>query len=190
VPASARPEGLVLETERLFLREFEASDVDALAEILGDPETMRYYPHPKSNDETRDWIEWSRASYREHGFGKWATIEKESGDLIGSIGLVMQDVDGDHLVEVGYILKRTRWHRGLATEAAAACRDHAFAVAGVDRLIALIRPENEPSWRLAERLGMHLWRHTERSGFGHRVYAMTREEWRETLAEPAFSPHP
>jgi len=175
--AVARPEATILETERLFLREFQPADVDALAEIMGDPETMRFYPHPKSREETAAWIEWSRRSYADHAFGHWAAVAKEGGELIGSIGLVMQDVDGDRLVEVGYILKRSRWHEGLATEAATACRDHAFAVVGVDRVIALIRPENGPSRRLAERLRMSIWRHTERSGRPHLVYAMTPPEW-------------
>jgi ribosomal-protein-alanine N-acetyltransferase len=177
-PAFQRPETTVLETQRLFLRELQSVDVEELAQVLGDPETMRFYPHPKSHEETLAWIEWSRRSYAENGFGLWALVLKEHGNLVGDCGLTMQDVDGESFVEVGYHLSRSHWHRGLATEAAAACRDHAFDGLGVDRLIALIRPENEPSSRLAERLGMSVWRHDQRSGMPHLVYSLTRREWR------------
>jgi RimJ/RimL family protein N-acetyltransferase len=107
----------------------------------------------------------------------WGLVLKENGKLVGDCGLTLQDVDGETFVEVGYHLNRSYWHRGLATEAATACRDHAFKIAGVDRLIALIRPENEPSWRVAERLGMQVWRRTERGGMPHLVYSLTRPEW-------------
>jgi len=176
-PAVGPVDGMVLQTERLYLRELVPSDADQLAEVLGDPEAMRFYPAPKSPEEILEWIEWSRRSYAEHGFGLWATVLKGSGLVIGDCGLTMQAVEGETFVEVGYHLSRNHWHRGLATEAAAACRDHAFAVVGVDRLIALIRPENEPSWRLAERLGMSVWRNTERNGLPHLVYSMTPPEW-------------
>ena len=166
-----------METERLYLREFQSSDVDPLFEVLGDGETMRFYPIAKTHQETAAWIDWSRGSYGENGFGLWASILKTTGTLIGDCGLTVQTVDEERFVEVGYHLNKRNWHQGFATEAALACRDHAFENVGVDRLIALIRPENEPSWRLAERLGMSIWRRTVRADLPHRVYAMTREEW-------------
>ena len=178
MPAAPRPETTVLETERLFLRELHPSDVDVLAEILGDVETMRFYPHPKSREETLAWIEWSQRSYADHGFGLWGMVLKEDGNLIGDCGLTVQDVDGESFVEVGYHLDKRYWHRGFAAEAALACRDHAFEAVGVDRLIALIRPENEPSWRLAEHLGLRVWRNTERGRVPHAVYSLTRLDWR------------
>lgn len=177
IPAVPRPETTILETGRLFLRELQLSDLDDLAGVLGDAETMRFYPHPKSREETMVWIEWSRRSYVANGFGLWGLVLKEGGNLVGDCGLTLQDVEGETLVEVGYHLEKRLWHRGLATEAALACRDHAFEVVGVDRLIALIRPENEPSWRLAQRLGMRIWRNAERGGIPHMVYSLTRPDW-------------
>jgi ribosomal-protein-alanine N-acetyltransferase len=184
MPASPRPETTVLETERLFLREFDPSDLEDLFEILGDGETMRFYPQPKSREGTAAWIEWCRGSYREHGFGLWGSVLKETGKLVGDCGLTLQAVDDERFVEVGYHLNKGFWHRGLATEAAVAVRDHAFETVGVDRLIALIRPENEPSRGVAERLGMTVWRHTERAGLAHLVYAMTRQD-RGGISRPA-----
>jgi RimJ/RimL family protein N-acetyltransferase len=173
--------GFVLQTDRLELRELAPADVDDLLEALGDADSMRFYPHPFSREEVVRWIEWSRRSYLEHGHGLWATILKENGELVGDCGLVVQLVDGRRLVEVGYHLKPSRQGRGLATEAAAACRDHAFTAVGVDRLIALIRPENVPSRGVAERIGMTVWKSTVRADLPHLVYSIDRPTWGDRL---------
>jgi RimJ/RimL family protein N-acetyltransferase len=180
-PAAAR-EPFRLETERLVLRTLTMADVDDLAAVLGDPETMRFYPAPKSRAETVGWIEWNLRNYADHGFGLWALELKETGEFAGDCGLTVQPVDDERFVEVGYHVRRDRWRQGLATEAATVCRDHAFEVVGVDRLIALVRVENEPSAGVARKLGMRRWRRVERSGFDHDVWAMTREEWREAVS--------
>jgi RimJ/RimL family protein N-acetyltransferase len=164
------------ETERLRLRELTLDDLDDLHRILGDAETMRFYPEPKTREGTRAWIEWCRRSYQEHGFGLWALILKESGELVGDCGLTLQDVDGEKLIEVGYHVRKSHWRRGLAAEAAVACRDHAFDVVGVDRLIALVRVENEPSAGVARKLGMTVWKQTMRLGMRHHVFSMRPQD--------------
>ncbi len=133
---------------------------------------MRFYPHPFSREEVAAWIERARRSYADHGFGLWGMVLREEGALVGDCGLTLQHVDGEDLVEVGYHVTRARQRAGLATEAAAACRDHAFGVLGAERLIALIRPENAPSRRVAEKIGMTVWRETVRLGMRHLVYAV------------------
>jgi RimJ/RimL family protein N-acetyltransferase len=167
----------VLSTERLRLRRLALGDVDALHEVLGDPETMRFYPHPYSRDEVKGWIEWCRRSYRENGFGLWALILKGTGQFVGDCGLTVQAVDGERFVEAGWHVRRTHWRQGLATEAGLVVRDHAFAVVGVDRLISLVRMENEPSAGVARKLGMAVWRHTQRAGVDHEVFSLKRGEW-------------
>ena len=77
-------------------------------------------------------------------------------------------------MEVGYVLERTHWRQGLATEAAAACRDYAFDVIRVDRVIALVRVGNEPSAGVAGKIGLVLWKHTTRAGLDHFVFSMAR----------------
>jgi RimJ/RimL family protein N-acetyltransferase len=160
------------ETDRLRLRKLSRYDLDYLFAILGDAETMRFYPAPKTRDETAAWIEWNLRNYRDHGFGLWALVLKETGEFVGDCGLTVQDVDGESLVEVGYHVKKTHWRQGLATEAAMACRDHAFDVVGVDRLIALVRIGNEPSAGVARNLGMTVWKETDRGGLRHSVFSM------------------
>ena len=174
----------VLDTERLRLRELTLEDVDDLQQVLGDQLAMRFYPHPFSREEVIAWIQWSRRSYAENGHGLWGMVLKETGELVGDCGLVVQDVDGDRLVEVGYHVKPAHQRQGLASEAAEACRDHAFREVGVDRLIALIHPGNTPSRGVAERIGMGVWKSTERRDLPHLVYAITRDEWTERLDKP------
>ena len=165
----------ILETPRLVLREFLAQDVDALSMILSDPETMRFYIKPFDRRGVEDWIARNRQRYTKDGHGLWAMILKSSGELIGDCGFVLQAVDGANEVEIGYHVRRDHWGQGLATEAARACRDFGFANFPVERLISLIRPENVPSRRVAEKNGMTIWKEIVRVGLPHLVYSIRRE---------------
>src|SRR5438067_7644613 len=145
-------------TRRLILRELTTKDIVALHELLGDAETMRFYPHPYSLEETKAWIDRSRQSYEQNGFGLWALVMRETGGFVGDCGLAIQVVEGARFVEAGWHVKKTHWRQGLATEAGLAVRDRAFGVVGVDRLISLVRVENEPSAGVARKLGMMVWK--------------------------------
>ena len=85
---------MILETERLILREYTWADFDRLYEILSDPETMAHYPKPYDAAGVRRWIEWSLDNYEKYGFGLWAVELKETGAFIGDCGLTMQNIDG------------------------------------------------------------------------------------------------
>ena len=85
----------ILETERLLLREFVPDDVDALAAVLSDPETMRYYPAALDRAGVAAWIERNRRRYADAGHGLWAMVLKASGEVIGDCGLARQAVDGN-----------------------------------------------------------------------------------------------
>ncbi len=166
----------ILETSRLVLREFRPDDADSLALTLSDSETMRFYPAPLDRTGVEDWISRNLRRYREHGHGLWAMILRSSDELIGDCGLVVQDLDGQNEIEIGYHVRRDLWGQGLATEAAGACRDFGFARLPVERLISLIRPENLPSRRVAEKNGMSLWKEVMRRDLPHLVYAIRREQ--------------
>jgi RimJ/RimL family protein N-acetyltransferase len=168
-------EGFRLETERLVLRPFAMDDLDAIHAILGDAETMRYYPAPFTRDKSRQWIEWNLANYRDHGHGLWVLESKETGELLGDCGLIPQTVEGEPEVEIGWHVVKSHWRGGLATEAGAACRDYAFDGLGLTKVVSLIRPENVPSRRVAEKLGMTIEKeisHGPRPGWPHYVYAL------------------
>jgi len=166
----------ILQTPRLLLREFSTEDATAMAQVLSDPETMRYYPAPYDQAGVKQWIERNRQRYQDHGVGLWAMELKNRSELIGDCGIIVQQVEGERLYEIGYHLRRDLWHRGLATEAAIACRDWAFAHLKTERLISLIRPENQPSIRVAERNGMIVWKEITWRGLVHHVYSVERNK--------------
>jgi ribosomal-protein-alanine N-acetyltransferase len=166
--------GFRLETERLRL--YTLDDLDALFGILGDPETMTYYPEPYNREGTLRWIEDNMRRYVVDGFGLWAMDMKETGDFVGDCGPAVREVDGEREVEIGWHVDRTLWNRGLATEAGTACRDHCFGALGLERVISLVRPENIPSRRVAEKIGMLVERDVDWHGYRHLVYAA----WRST----------
>ena len=163
---------MILETERLLLREFVPGDVDALAAVLSDPETMRYYPAVLDRDGVAAWIERNRRRYTDAGHGLWAMVSKSSGEVIGDCGLTRQTVEEVDEIEIGYHVRRNLWGRGYASEAAGACRDYGFERLGAERLISLIRPENVPSRRVAEKVGLTLWKEVVWRGLPHCVYVV------------------
>lgn len=141
-------------TARLAFREMTRDDLDDMAALLGDPDVMRHYPRPKSREEAGDWIDRSRRLYRDEGFGLWLVTLRATGEFVGDCGLTPQEVEGVTELEVGYHVRSGLQGNGYATEAAAACRDHARDVLGARRLIAIIRPDNVPSQRVATKIGL------------------------------------
>jgi RimJ/RimL family protein N-acetyltransferase len=146
-------------------------DLDGLAALLGDREVMRYYPHPKDRDEALAWITWNQELYQREGFGLWVIARRETGEFVGDCGLTPQEVEGTVDVEVGYHVRADLQGSGYATEAAAACRDHARDALGVKRLIAIIHPDNVPSQRVAEKIGLAYERDATYGTGPVRIYA-------------------
>jgi RimJ/RimL family protein N-acetyltransferase len=171
------PQGrVILETDRLQLRELTPSDLPFVAEMVGDAETMRYYPHPFMPLEARRWLQRQLDRYARDGHGLWLVIDKESGNRIGQVGLAIQDVDHVKEPEIGWLIHRKYWRRGFATEAGCGVRDHAFHSLGLERVISLIRPVNEPSRGVAKNVGMTVDRETEFHGYPHLVFAVRRND--------------
>lgn len=170
-----RMSNIILETDRLRLRELTASDLDFVAEMLGDADVMRFYPKRLDRDSSLAWIERQQMRYARDGHGLWLVLERDTGQPIGQVGLVMQDVTRmprPRYAEVGYLLHRPFWHRGFATEAAAATRDYAFHERGYDQVISLIRSVNEPSQAVARRLGMAIVGETSFANIPHLVFGL------------------
>ncbi|MFI8632132.1 GNAT family N-acetyltransferase [Microbacterium sp. NPDC077663] len=144
-----------LRTERLVLRPMTPDDLPALRLILSDPVAMRAYEGPFTEDESRQWLERNLRRYREDGFGLWAVdLADIPGDLIGQCGITRQRIDDDEVLEVGYLFRRSHWHRGYATEAASASRDWAFRERDAASVWAKVRDTNLASMNVAIRLGM------------------------------------
>jgi RimJ/RimL family protein N-acetyltransferase len=163
---------VILETPRLRLRELAVGDLDFIAEMLADPEVMRFYPKRYDREESREWIGRQLRRYAEHGQGLWLVEERDGGASVGQVGLMRQEVGGAREPEIGYLLHRPFWRRGYATEAALGVREYAFGVLGERRVISLIRPENLPSQAVARRLGMAPEREVLFHGLPHVVFAV------------------
>jgi RimJ/RimL family protein N-acetyltransferase len=177
IDAQAASGEVVLETARLRLRRFRDEDVNAVFAIIGDREAMQFYPKTFGREDAKQWVARNQRRYREDGYGLFAVMLKESEEVIGDCGIIKQDVEGETAMEVGYHFRRDQWGRGYATEAARACMGLAFQGFSADKVISLIRHENVPSRRVAERNGMKLEREVVHYGLPHLVYAMRREEY-------------
>jgi ribosomal-protein-alanine N-acetyltransferase len=160
----------ILETERLILRTLTLADVDDVARTFCDAENMRFFPRVFERCDVVTWIERNLKRYESDGIGMWAVILKETGHLIGDCGLALQQVDGIVETEIGYHFERAQQGRGYATEAARGCRDYGLQVLHRKRLISLIRAENTPSRRVAERNGMVVEKETVFASLPHLVY--------------------
>jgi RimJ/RimL family protein N-acetyltransferase len=101
------------------------------------------------NDGPHSWVAWNRGNYVEHGFGLWV-VETHAGGFVGDCGLTMQEVEGQWFVEAGWHVRSDLRRQGYAAEAATAVREAARA-AGVEHLIAIIRPDNAPPSALRRR---------------------------------------
>ncbi len=85
----------LLETDRLFLREMNTDDFDALYKIFSDTDNMQHYPYIFDEKRVRSWIERNINRYRENDFGLWAVCLKDTGEMIGDCGLTLQDIEGE-----------------------------------------------------------------------------------------------
>ena len=145
---------IILETERLVLREMEQGDFADLAEILQDPEVMYAYEHDFTDADVQAWLDRQRRRYARNGFGLWAVILKETDQMVGQAGLTMQPYQGGEVLEIGYLLKKRFWGRGYAREAAAACKRYAFDTMKKNKVCSIIKTDNLASIRVAESIGM------------------------------------
>jgi RimJ/RimL family protein N-acetyltransferase len=169
-----------IETDRLLLRKPELGDAEALLELVGDPETMRYVGDGSTTDlaGARGSIaKWLRR-WDESGIGQFVAVRREDGRFVGRVGFLVWDpvvwrpcaLDDDAEVEIGWATVRSHWGLGYATEAAVAVRDWTDR----RRLISLIRHGNERSVRVAQKLGERYERDVEVYGAPARLFVLDR----------------
>ncbi len=146
----------ILTTPRLLLREMTPEDLDALASILEDKETMYAYEGAFTREETNTWLGRQFDRYQRDGFGLWAVILRRTGEMIGQCGITLQMIGDETFPEIGYLFRRDLWGNGYATEAARACRRHAFEQLGLPEVFSIIRDTNIASMNVAIRNGMQI----------------------------------
>ncbi|BAY86638.1 GCN5-related N-acetyltransferase [Calothrix parasitica NIES-267] len=171
----------IIKTQRLILREFRESDLDAYAEMCADKEVMRYIGTGKVLSRAESWR--SMAAIMGHwyfrGYGLWAVEEQKSGEMIGRVGCWKPE--GWIGLEIGWCLRKAFWGNGFATEAGKASMGFAFNKLEQSDVISLIRPDNLASIKVAEKLGEKLQGKTEVSGKEAVIYGISREEWQKNL---------
>lgn len=145
---------MILETERLYLREMDQSDFNSLCKILQDEETMAAYEGAFSDSEAQEWLDRQIFRYQKWGFGLWAVILKQTNEMIGQCGLTMQPWKDKEVLEIGYLFERSYWHKGYAIEAAMACKKYAFEILEAEEVCSIIRDTNIASQNVAVRNGM------------------------------------
>lgn len=148
---------LLIETERLIIREMVQSDYGALCAILCDEEVMgAAYERAFSLEEAQNWLNRHLKRYEDYGFGLWAVVLKETNVMIGQCGLTLQPWRGEQLLEIGYLFQKAYWHKGYATEAAIACKEYAFTVLNASSVYSIIRNTHSASQNVAVRNGMRM----------------------------------
>jgi len=151
---------IILETPRLLLRHLILDDIDPLYALYRDPEIRKYFPDGVLNyEDTKEELEWHMNGIPNYPhLGLWATIHKETGKFIGRCGLLPWEIDNILEIEIAYLLDKSFWHQGLATEAARGIMKYGFENLNLSRLICLMDPDNIGSRKVAERVGMKLER--------------------------------
>ncbi len=167
-------------TERLLIRKLESTDWEAVYEYTSNPTVMKYIPEGVfSKEDTMAFVLDNVGNSAE----KFAVILKEENVLIGHIDF--HRYFGNHTYEIGWVFNPKFYNKGFATEAASAILKHGFDTMNLHRIIATCQPENPPSYRIMEKIGMR------REGFFKKCiphgeewwdeyyYAILREEWIE-----------
>lgn len=143
-----------IETDRLLLRPRTSADRDASLRMQRDTEMMHYLGRgqPLPDEYFEQALERQARNLAGRGFAMVGMELKETGELMGVAGLQPLSATGE--IEVGWWVWKEYWNRGFATEAAAACLEHAFGPFGLSRIVAITDPDNTPSIRVMEKLGM------------------------------------
>ena len=169
---------MILETERLFLREMNENDFDALYEVLADADIMQHYPYTFDENRVRNWIQRNIERYRIFGFGLWAVCLKETGEMIGDCGLTLQLIDGQIKPEIGYHIRADKQRNGYAKEAAIAVRDWTFNNTPFQIVYSYMKYTNEPSVKTAISYGCkHVDEYKDDENEITKVFAISKDQW-------------
>lgn len=142
-----------LRTPRLIIRPFQETDAADAHTWFGDADVMHHIPGgPNSSiEQTRQRIHTYISHQREYGYSKWIVTDRFSGEAIGDCGLLHLPESRD--VELGFRFKRSRWGKGLATEAGHAWIDFAFGPLQLNQVLAIVLPDHDTSLRVLAKLG-------------------------------------
>ncbi len=175
---------MIIETERLFLREMNENDFDALYEVLADADIMQHYPYTFDENRVRNWIQRNIERYRIFGFGLWAVCLKETGEMIGDCGLTLQLIDGRIKPEIGYHIRANKQRNGYAKEAAIAVRDWTFNNTPFQIVYSYMKYTNEPSVKTAISYGCkQVDEYKDDENEITKVFAISKDQWADLIRQ-------
>lgn len=172
------------ETERLRFRKLSWDDFDAWQELFISDEVAIFLgldPKLSKKELTQMWFDKTFSRYENNSGSMNALIDKESNRLVGQSGLLVQTIEGERRLEVGYSILPEFWRKGYAYEAANACKNYAFENDLADNLISVIEPGNVGSEKVALKNGMTLEKRIEENnGAPFNVFSISKEDWLKT----------
>jgi RimJ/RimL family protein N-acetyltransferase len=173
---------MVLETSRLILRLFQVEDLERLAELMANRDFMRFSLGPCTPEKTQvvlnKFLGWNQAGVP----SPFAVVLRQNSEVLGYCGFLHHPELPDE-IEIGYRLDPAYWNLGLITEAARAVLNYAFLRLKLPRVISLIHPDNIPSRRVAEKIGLVPEKEITFRGFPTTVFALSREKWQEAASD-------
>ncbi len=175
---------MIIETERLFLREMKESDFDALYKVLADSDIMQHYPYTFDENRVINWIQRNIERYRIFGFGLWAVCLKETGEMIGDCGITLQLIDGQIKPEIGYHIRADKQRNGYAKEAAIAVRDWTFNNTPFQIVYSYMKYTNEPSVKTAISYGCkQVDEYKDDENEITKVFAISKDQWADLIRQ-------
>lgn len=158
-----------------------SGDVKEISLVISDIEVMYAWERAfTTKKDVLDWIIKQCRRYKNEQVGYFLATDKLSGEVVGQIGLIWNEINGEKILEVGYILKKSCWHKGYAIEGARACLQYGFDLFDIPKIIATIQPENLASIAVAERIGMNLTSEYDKEYDGklmkHLIYEIDRSK--------------
>ncbi|WP_438864427.1 GNAT family N-acetyltransferase [Neptunicella sp.] len=181
----------MLETDRLILRQWQASDRQPFADLNADPDVTEFFPAPFSATQSDEGIQRYQDGISQRGWGFWAVERKQQGDFIGFVGMqpIPDILPVEPGVEIGWRLAKHSWRQGYASEAAKACLQFAFVKLDLPQIFSFTAVANAPSQAVMHKIGM---RNMQQNFINpkvpqghplaeHVLYKITVEQWQSHI---------
>lgn len=171
----------VIETDRLYLRKIVQDDFMDISNILQDIDVMYAWEKSFSNEEVQEWIDKNLDRYNNEGYSYFLALNKETNEVIGVMGPLIEEIKGNSFIGIAYILNKKFWKKGYATEGVKGCLNYAFNNLNAQKVIAQIRTSNSSSCMVADRLNMQIIdkyvRIYDNKAMEHLVYSIDRDTY-------------
>ena len=172
-----------IETERLIIRDIEEYDVEGIFKLDSDPDVHEFLgKQPITTiEQAREVIDYIRNQYIKNGIGRWAVIDKETGDFIGWSGLKYEDGVREEFnyYDLGYRFRKEYWGKGIATETAIESLKYGFEILNLKEIGAAADVHHAASNKVLKKAGLKFIEIFDFEGDPHNFYNLRKSEWLE-----------